>query len=131
MSSNQNEKQTQTRRLIKKKKVVLKIVTKSEMEKENERLKAKVAKLEEDIDELEEDRDEAERILNELGYWWNSRDKTYYCPGYNRFNPRETFKANLQEELDEALIVGLNPAEREADEEEVLRARSNYGTNAL
>ena len=67
--SSANEKQTQTRRLIKKK-VVFKIVTKSEMEKENERLKAKIA-------ELEEDRDEAERILNEEGYWWSKEDKTY------------------------------------------------------
>tara|TARA_R110002126_G_scaffold272665_1_gene416845 strand:+ start:300 stop:674 length:375 start_codon:yes stop_codon:yes gene_type:complete len=121
-NQNQNEKQTQTRRLIKKK-VVLKIVTKSEMEKENERLKAKIAR-------LEEDRDEAERILNEKGYWWNSKDETYYSEDFNG-NPREDFNANLQEEIDEALIVGLNPAEREADDEEVLRARSNYGTNAL
>ena len=119
-NQNQNEKQTQTRRLIKKKKVVLKIVTKSEMEKENERLKAKIA-------ELEEDRDEAERILNEEDYYWSKEDKTYKYEG----DPREDFNANLQEEIDEALIVGLNPAEREADEEEVLRARSNYGTNAL
>ena len=120
-NQNQNEKQTQTRRLIKKK--VLKIVTKSEMEKENERLKAKIAK-------LEEDKDEAERILNELGYWWNSKDKTYYSEDFNG-NPREDFNANLQEEIDEALIVGLNPTEREADDEEVLRARSNYETNTL